>query len=235
MESLTPPVAGWRSFPRAFVSLVALGLAVVAGEWLVHQLEYLTEYGPRFGGVMATTPHRLYMVPLGIVLGVGVASLFALAAATLALTQRARTRLVRLLPPRVARHVPSLSIRLAPRSVAATALVLAACQTTFYVVQENVEWFSVTGQWRGLSVVFSPQHATLIPFQLLIAGCGALVLWTASSFVRQSRHAVQVARVLVAALTPRSASPRLRRVWRNWVPDLRLASGAAGPRAPPLI
>jgi hypothetical protein len=235
VRSPIPAVAGWKSFSRSFLSLLAFGLAIVAGEWLVHQLEYLTEYGPRFGAVMGTTPHRLYMLPLGLVLGLTIGGLLVVATATLAVTRRALSRQVSRLPDRVARHVPVLTFRLSAGAVATTALVLAGCQTAVYVVQENLEWFAVTGQWRGLSVVLGVQHATLVPFQLLVATCGALILWTLSSLVRQSRHAVRLARALVAALARQGALILRCRTWEDWVLDLRLSITTASPRAPPLI
>jgi hypothetical protein len=232
--ALIPAVADWQSFRGAFLNLAVFGLAVVAGEWLVHQLEYLTEYGPRFGNVMAAAPHGHYMETLGIVLGAATVGLVALAAVMLLLNSRARSRLIRLLPPRVARHVPPPSFELGPNMVARTALVLAVCQAALYSVQENIEGLTITGQWRGLSVLLASQHATVIPFHVLIAACSALLLWTLSSCVRQSCRAVRVARVLVAAFAPRRTPLQTRRVTTGWIPDLRLTAGVASPRSPPI-
>jgi hypothetical protein len=206
----------------------------VGGEWVVHQLEYLTEYGPRFGDVMATTPHRFYMMPLGVMLGTGAGILLVLSSAALALTRRARARLVRRLPQRVARHVPVLSFELRMAAVARTALVLAACQVAIYVAQENLEGFAIAGQWHGFSVLLASQHATVIPFHLLIAAFSALVLWTLSSCLQGSRRAVQMARVLVAVLVKRRTVPSNRRARLERIPDLRLTVGILCLRSPPL-
>src|SRR5579872_1886631 len=69
--SVVPSLAGWRTPTRGLVNLFAFGFAVLAGTWTVHQVEYAIVYGHRFGTVMATTPHRFYMGPLGLLLAVG--------------------------------------------------------------------------------------------------------------------------------------------------------------------
>src|SRR5947209_7983672 len=234
LEALVPSVLGWRTFPRAFFTLLSFGLTVVAGEWVVHQLEYLTEYGPHFGAVMATTPHRIYMMPLGVAFGLAVVLLLALACVVLILAQRARARLVRHLPARAARHVPALGLKLRPVSVAHTALLLAFCQVTVYVLQENVEGFALAGQWRGLSVLLAAQHVTVLPFHVLVAALGALLLWTLSSLLGRSRDAVRMARTLVAVLVRTPVGPAIEGVPAGYIPDLRIQAGALSLRSPPL-
>src|SRR5579875_2969523 len=68
LRQIVPPLAGWGSYRRAWLNLLVFGLAVVGGEWLVHQAEYAIEYGSRFNAVMATTPHHLYMPEAGVTL-----------------------------------------------------------------------------------------------------------------------------------------------------------------------
>ena len=101
VRAAVPPLAGWRGFPRACANVLVFALAVLAGEWLVHQTEYLIEYGSRFGTVMNTTPHRLYMASLGLFLGglclVGLSS----ALHTLRRSHRNFLRLSRILPARL--------------------------------------------------------------------------------------------------------------------------------------
>jgi hypothetical protein len=234
LKSLIPAAAGWRTFPRAFISLLVFGLAVVAGEWVVHQLEYLTEYGPRFGDVMATTPHRFYMMPLGIALGLSVAMLLAVACGTLVAHDRFRGRLLSRLPARVARHVPGLTLRVRPSALFGTTVILAVSQATVYVLQENVEGIAITGQWRGLSVLFGSQHATVVPFHLLIAACSALLLWALTSLVSESRGVVRMARTLAAMLASPADAPIIPRARSERVPDLRLLAGELCLRSPPL-
>ena len=54
-RTLVPTLAGWGTYPRAFASVLLLGLAALGGEWVVHQLEYLIEYGGQYGSVMAAS------------------------------------------------------------------------------------------------------------------------------------------------------------------------------------
>jgi hypothetical protein len=101
-------------------------------------------------------------------------------------------------------------------------------------MQENVEWLAVWGYLPGLSVLFAPQHATVVPLHLLAALCSSALLWAVADRVRQRRHTLQLVRVLAAMVErwsgdpPRPTSPRIR------LRSLRLAGGALCPRAPPL-
>ena len=36
---MLPNLAGWGTYPRAFLSLLLVGLTALCGEWIVHQLE----------------------------------------------------------------------------------------------------------------------------------------------------------------------------------------------------
>src|SRR5438105_11796879 len=105
ITTAVPSVVAWDSFAGAYANLLLFGLAALAGEWVVHQLEYLIEYRSRFGTVMATTPHHLYMVPIGILLGALSAGLALLALAVLGTNSMRRRRLLRYLPQRLAQLV----------------------------------------------------------------------------------------------------------------------------------
>ena len=234
IEAIVPSLAGWRTYPRAVANLLVFGMAVLGGEWLVHQLEYLIEYGDRFGAVMASTPHRFYMARLGALLTVAVVVLLTLVLVRLCLGYVEQRRLVRLLPPRLARHVPAFASGLPVWAVTRTALVLAGCQAALYLLQENLERAAVYQEWPGLSVLLAPSHATVIPLHLLVALGGSWLLWTASTRIRRSRQAVHVAQVLAAMLAPQTTpAPRLVPI-QLLVPNLRLIAGVLCLRSPPL-
>lgn len=229
-----PSLLGWRTFPRAVVNLLAFSLIAAAGTWLVHQLAYWIEYRDRFELVMATSPHRFYMAPIGVLLGMVIGAslgLCMLAVRTAHVTVR---RLLRNLPARLIRvsHVPAP--RAPGREVMRTALALAACQVTLYAVQENLESAFVSAGWPGLSVLLSSQHVVVVPLHLLAALCGSLLLWTISSRVRGSRQAIQVARVLAGIVATRDDVPPRARPQHQLVPDLRLVAGSLCLRSPPL-
>lgn len=233
LRALVPPILGWRDFQRAFFNLLVSGLAVVVATWIVHQTEYLIEYGNRFGTVMATGPHRFYMEPAGIVL-VGVAgALISLLALALHRSDGRIEALARLLPRRLARHIHTPPPSLPVRVVCRTALALALAQIVIYLIQENVEWLVAWGYLPGLSVLFAPQHVTVIPLHLLAALCSSALLWVVASRLGQTRRALQVARVL-AALTERwradAAPPAPLHLH---LPNLQIG-GVLCPRAPPL-
>ena len=92
IHRIVPAVAAWRSFRGAFANVLVFGLAVLAGECLVHQLEYLLEYGRRFDTIMAATPHRFYMAQEGAVLAAAVALLLTLAILALRMLGARRQR-----------------------------------------------------------------------------------------------------------------------------------------------
>jgi len=232
--AIVPSIAGWRTYPRALANLLLFGLVALAGEWLVHQLEYLIEYGHRYGTVMGSTPHRFYMAPLGAALGTIAAALLTLAALTLRLARIKRRRLLRRLPSRLARHVPTLSLHFPARSVAKTGLVLAGCQAALYLLQENLERVAVSGGMPGLWVLLAPQHATAVPLHILVAICASWLLWTVAARIRQSHAAIRVARILVALVVAGdTVAPRLM-PGRAHVPNLRLVAGILCLRSPPL-
>ena len=234
ITSVVPSFVSWRTYPRAVANLLLFGLAVVLGEWIVHQLEYRFEYGRHFQAVMAATPHRFYMAPLGLALAVAGVILLSLAALALLVTRARRRRLLLLLPPRLARHVPGVGVHLSVRALAQTALTLASLQVLVYLLQENLESAAVSAGWPGLAVLFAPQHLTVVPLHLLAATCASLLLWTVSAWLRRSHRAFNLARVLVAVLGPRETTPPRLIALRGYLPNLRLVAGILCLRSPPL-
>lgn len=234
-QPLLPTFAGWRTYRRGFLSVLLLGLAALAGEWVVHQIEYRIEYGARFDAVMATTPHRFYMAPLGLSLLVGTLVALLLAGAVLRSTVLHRRALFDVLPPRIRRLVPERRIDVPPGALLATALVLALYQVALYVVQENLEANAVGQSLPGLAVLMAPAHATVLPLHALIALCISLLLWTISASLHGSSQALRVVQVLarlfgrVPTIPPNTAAAPAR------LPDLRLATGILCLRSPPSL
>ena len=234
MESLVPSFVGWQTYRRALTNLLVFALVALGGEWLVHQLEYLIEYGQRYGTVMESTPHRFYMALLGTALAAVAIGLLLLATLTMILAGIQHRRLLLRLPDRVVRHLPSYSLPLPVRSMAQTGLALAVCQAGLYLLQENLETVAVARGWPGLAVVLAPQHATVLPLHVLVAACGSLLLWLVAARIGRSHRAVQVAQILVTLLTPRQSAPPRLVAARNRVPNLRLVAGILCLRSPPL-
>lgn len=233
MAGLIPPLAGRRTFIRAFAGLLLFELVALCGEWIVHQLEYLIVYGPRFGSVMQSTPHRYYMGSAGAVLAL--CGLTGVAACLLVL--HGRFRVIRGLrarvPARVQLLLPPVSIRLAPGAVLATALVLAACQIAVYLLQENLEFISAGLTAPGVSVLVGASHLTVLPLHAAVALCGSLVLWTLSALCGCSEAVLETVQSLARRFT---ASPPLRTVSRPHyvtIPQRRLLRTTPGLRAPP--
>jgi len=201
-------MTGMRSspiFPAVFgtrrrLSGVVVAFTVLAAVWLVHQTEYLIEYGRAFSAVMHTTPHRFYMAPAGFVLmlvGVGLLSVGTLWLQT---AGRKRRSLERRLPRRLARLIPDERPTIPIASIARTALALLLLQATLYVIQENLEMVAIGNGWPLLAVLFAPQHLTVIPLHLLAAACGSLVLWTFAARIRQTGRALRFAAALLRLL-----------------------------------
>jgi hypothetical protein len=234
VETLVPSFVGWQTYRRVLTNLLVFGLVALGGEWLVHQLEYLIEYGQRYGTVMESTPHRFYMAPLGAALAAAAIGLLLLAVLTLILARIQHRRLLLRLPDRVVRHLPSCSLPLPVRSIAQTGLVLALCQAGLYLLQENLETVAVAQVWPGLGVVLAPQHATVLPLHVLVAACGSVLLWLVAARIGRSHRAVQVAQILVTLLTPRQNAPPRLVPARSRVPNLRLIAGILCLRSPPL-
>jgi hypothetical protein len=196
-------------------------------------MEYAIEYGNRFQTVMATTPHRLYMGQLGVLLAVGILLAGVLALSVLIAGHVRLERVRRRLPSRYRRYLTAPLPSVPLRSVGATMALLFVLQTVTYFLQENLETLAFLNSLPGLAVLAAPQHTTVIPLQLLIAACGSLVLSTVSAWLHRSRQTIQLARVLVALyegpprLLARPAAPR------SYIPSLRLRTGSRGLRSPP--
>jgi hypothetical protein len=229
-----PALAGWSSDFHAGASLVIVALTVLGAEWIVHQTEYLIEYGQRFGFVMETTPHRLYMSILGAALALGGLLLCALITLILQLGTARLRRVLAGLPPWVRRRVPGERIRVPLGGVLQTALILLLLQVAVYLVQENLEALAQYADAPGLAVLFAPQHVTVIPLHILMAGAASLLLWIVSSWLRALHVAVTVAEVLLR-LTLRWALPApLPLPLIAPVARRRLATSRRSLRSPPL-
>lgn len=234
IRTIVPAVAGWSTYLQALVNLLLFGLAALVGEWVVHQCEYLIEYGDRFGAVMATTPHRFYMAPLGIFLALMVLSLLSLATLLLYAARLERRRLLLGMPARLACRVPRFPLSLPLRRVALTALTLTICQVVLYSAQENVESAAASQGWPGLAVLFAPQHLTVLPLHLAAASYIALALWMAAVFVRRSRRAVHAARLIADLIRAKSAAPPRPAPLRSRLLSLQHLAGLPSLRSPPL-
>lgn len=234
IKAIVPSITGWDTYAGAFVSLLVFGLVAVAGEWLVHQVEYSIEYGNRFNAVMASTPHRLYMALAGAMLAAVSLGLITLAFGLLYVYRTKRRELLLRLPPRLARHAPDVPLRIPLDQLALTALGLAVCQILLYLIQENVESAAVGRGWPGLWTLLAPQHATVIPLHLFAATCGALVLCLVTGLIRQSRRAAYTVEILVRMSEARKRPPLRLAPPRHHVPNLRLMAGVFCPRSPPL-
>jgi hypothetical protein len=232
--AIVPSLAGWGSFPRAFLNLLVFGLAIAGGEWLVHQGEYLIEYRRAFGTVMAASPQHGYMDTLGLIFAGAAIALLTLSACVLGVHSLRLRRLLRLLPGRLERLVPTVSVRIPVRTVVLTVALAAVAQILLYLVQENLEAVSAGAGWPGLAVLFAPRHATVVPLHLLIAFYTSLLLWTLATFLQSSGAAVDAARVLADLLASLHAPPRRLVPAANRIPSLRLVRGTHGLRSPPL-
>jgi len=233
VQAIVPAVLPWRGYWRAVINLLVLGVAVLTGTWIVHQSEYFIEYGQRFGTVMAANLHA-YMAPVGGVLAALAVMLLALLAFGLHLAWQQVRQIENHLPVRLTRHLIVPARMPSVRTIGATSLVLALCQSVVYLAQENLESLAATGNLPGLSVLLAPHHATVLPLDLLIASCFAVLLWTVSCWLRRSRRLLHVASVF-AALVARRVGPGPTLAPRpSHTPNRRLAAGIHGLRAPPL-
>ncbi|GAC1326050.1 MAG: hypothetical protein NVSMB22_16580 [Chloroflexota bacterium] len=234
MTAIVPSIVGWHTYRRAFVTLVFFGLVALAGEWLVHQLEYLIEYRAAFSSVMALTPHRYYTAPFGILAAAAMlASLLALRR-ELRAAYRRRALLLAGLSERVARRAPVVSHASANRLPYGTWVVLAALQIVLYLFQENVEGVVVSHALPGLWVMLAPQHVTVIPLHVLVAACAAFLLRATADHIHGARQALHMARVLARiAAAPVTQTPRPANVWLHR-PSLQPTAGVLGLRSPPL-
>lgn len=234
IRAVVPSVASWRTYRGAFLNLLVFVLAAAGGEWLVHQVEYLIEYGPRFGTVMARTPHHAYMGPIGVVLMAAGALFLAVSIGVLLGLWIQRRRLVAHLPARLSRSLSQARPGGFVQAFAGTSLALAAIQTALYVGQENLEAFALWRSWPGLAVLLGPQHLTALPLHLLVAGLSAVLLCSVARVLHGSRRAVEAARTLLALSAFRGHVAHRLRPLRRHIPNLRLIAGLLCLRSPPL-
>lgn len=233
-QPVIPPLFQPRTFLRAYATVALFFLVAVAGEWIVHQLEYLIEYGRQFGPEMAATPHRYYMGPAGAALAAGTLLALTLTALALRLHGLEYRRLRQLLPRSVQELGPRPYVPASPRAIARTTLVLAIMQIAVYLVQENLEAMAEGLSLPGLQTLIGAQHLTVLPLHLLIALCLATILWTAVSLLRRSRSLVQQIRLLVRLfLSGQGARPHPRPVLET-VPNREFISRSRSLRSPPL-
>ena len=232
---IVPPLMGRNSYLSALGNAVVFVLVALAGEWTVHQLQYLIEYGQQFNSVMEMTPHRVYMAPLGTLfalLGVGV---LGTVGALLHTDSVKRRHLQHRLPPWMHWLLPAQRLQFSLLAFAGTAVALAAVQAGVYFLQENWEWYVVTGHAPGLAVLFAPQHISVLPLHLLIACVASLLLWTLAAW----RGAVSLGEIigeLLLRLALRWHLPALPAApIRLHVSERQLAATHRSLRSPPLI
>ncbi len=234
LRSAVPAIAEWDTYGHAVLNLLIFGLVALAAEWIVHQIEYLVEYGNRFGTVMVTTPHRFYMEPAGLTLAVGIAALLTGAAALVRWTTIRRQSLLHLLRGRLHHLVPNEELPGSLRSIYGTALALAMAQVGLYLLQENIERAAIGAGWPGLSVLLASRHATVLPLHLLAALCGSFLIWALWARLRHSRRVSRFVEMLVRLLVPRGDAPVHLVPGRVYLPNQRLRAGSLGLRSPPL-
>ncbi|HZU13665.1 MAG TPA: hypothetical protein VFB58_12570 [Chloroflexota bacterium] len=227
-----PALVRRPGFAAWYLNVLAFTLVAAGGEWVTHQIAYLIAYGSRFGSVMASTPHRYYMGPLGDFVLFGIVALLVLTAVLVRMDAWREQRLRRLLPERVQRLIPAPAPALSRRALLTTALALVLVQVALYVVQENLEIAAVGGTMTGLGVVLGG-HAFVLALHAAFALGGSLVLWTLASLLSSSR----LVREFVAALV-RVFGLRAETVVRSVAfdrPALQPATcaGRLGSRAPP--
>jgi hypothetical protein len=231
--SAVPSLTGCRTAQRTWIDLFIFGLAVLAGTWTVHQIEYAIVYGHRFGAVMATTPHRYYMGTLGVLLASGalLAGMGALCVVGLGHVrgQRVRRRLPARYGPFLASPLPIVPLS----SMGVTAALLISLQTGLYLLQENLEALTAFNTLPGLGVLLAPQHLTVMPLHALVGSFLSLVLWTVSSWLHRTRQTGRLARVLAALFHVPPARATRPTAGRVYLPGLRFRSGSLGLRAPP--
>lgn len=227
------PGTARREAVSALRALPVFAALVVAGEWLLHQAAYALEYGPRFGVVMASTPHRFYMMPLGVTLACMLTVLVSAVVGFLGAAGYARYRLLALLSRSTRVKISRAGAGLYFKDVAATAGLLACLQILLFSIQENLETATQTGRWVGSSVLAPATHPTLGPLSVGIATCASLLWHAFRAWLRSSHQALVSIRALVALRSGFGAPPLLGLPCAEGLQSLSVR-GTAIPRAPPL-
>jgi hypothetical protein len=230
------PGASWtgRTVARLPIWGGAFLLAAIGGEWIVHQLEYLIQYGSGFGAEMVASPHRLYMAPLGGV--VALAALLALALTALALQlygQRRRSLLQRL-PGRMQHAADIVRPGVSLERVGLIALALLCCQVAMYLTQENLESVAQGIPLPGLAVLLSVSHWTVLPLHALLALSSALILAVLEGRLTGTRRALRAVEALVRLIVRPVRELPVLSAGEVYFPCLRLSAGRLGLRSPPL-
>jgi hypothetical protein len=215
------------------VNLLLFDLAVLVGAWVVHQTEYLIEYGDRFNTVMASTPHRSYMTAAAVVM----AMCMVLACGVLSVVSVSRVRRTRAatarLSPRIARRLERLTAPLPVGMVSRIAVAVFVCQCGFYTVQENLEAWMAGAGFPGAAVLIGVQHITVLPLHALVALISAILLGTVASRSERARVLAHVTGALAALLARRSSALLASVCPRVVRGSGRIACGPTGLRAPP--
>lgn len=233
--TMIPPLVGRQSYARTVASILIVGFVAWSGEWIVHQAQYLLEYRGRFNSVMAQGPHRFYMGPLGIGLLIAALLLGTVLVTWLFLAERQRARLFQRLPRHVRRAMAADAIQIERPAVMRTAGALTLYQIVLYLLQENLEGLTVNGKLPGLWVLVAPQHLSVLPFHVLVAVGGSVLLWLVSNSLRRARSTLHTVRSLLAIFDRRAGHVL------QIVPDdplglsSRLCTGVHGLRAPPPV
>ena len=183
---------------------------------------------------METTPHRLYMSLIGVLLGVCGALLCAIVAMLLHLgTARLRQLLVGM-PAWLHELIPNRRVTVPEGAILQTAGLLVLVQMALYVTQENLESLSVGAGLPGLGVLLAPQHATVIPLHLLLAGITSFLLCAVASWLATLRAAIVTAEALVRLARRWTVPPSVPPPVSCAVVRFPLAASRRSLRSPPL-
>jgi hypothetical protein len=219
---------------RGLTGLLLFDLAVLIGVWIVHQTEYLIEYGNRFNAVMADTPHRFYMEPAAGVLALAATIAGGICLLCLLSHSRQAQQAADRLSPRVAQRLTTLLAPISVSSVSRTACVLFLAQAGVYAVQENLESWFMGVRLPGTSVLFGAPHITVLPLHALVATILAIILTAGRARLRRAKHASRMAGALAALLSRADVLPPQLVPAHDFRPNLRFVAGSLGLRSPPL-
>jgi len=200
------------------VAPFTIALAVVAGAWLAHTLEYMRVWGwDEFGSATSRQVHT-YMGPSGVLL---VLLAFIGVEAGLRSFRRFERLFVGLSDGTVTpAHLPATRRRFTLPVTTLLSLVW-LLQLVVYMVEENVELRAIGVHQPALSVL-TGAHAWAPAVHMVVATFLVLILWLLHRPLEQLAEAVrQIVAWLVAARDPRPAAavPALR--VRSWTPAER--------------
>lgn len=227
-----PALLGWEGYWAAFTSLLALGVTICGGEYLVHQVVYGVAIGAHFSRVM-DVPHRYDVAPAGHLLSLGTLGAVGVVILSLLVMTQRRGRAAGSLPAWLRRHVPTVRVRIPFLPFLASVALCGVAQGILYVVQENIEAAALGGTGPGLTVL-TRGGGPVLPLIVLTSLCLMFALWWVSIFLRGLRRTVDMTESLA----------RLVANWARRCPPIRptrsrasrrpLLSLAHALRAPPL-